>query len=223
MMKLNNKGITTIEVIICFILVVTITTAMYGTIASYNQKRVVEQYKEEIYTYKNLLTKEMQDDFIKIGITHAEYTWKTDDDNKSKTTYTVNCTMKDGTKRKLEVVQQFAPSENHVDGEADADYFMISYGKPEDMIDYPIPDFGTTKQTKYIGEDGKPYFRDDENGKPSKDLSITNVSVEITADNVLNIYIGFYHPELGSRYGIQVIAPIDFVPSGRDSSSSLNL
>ena len=73
MKKLNNKGITTIEVIICFILVVTITTSMFATVSSFNQKRIIEQYKEEIYTYKNLLTKEIQDDFIKIGVTTAEY------------------------------------------------------------------------------------------------------------------------------------------------------
>ena len=57
-MKLNNRGITTIEVIICFVLVITIATAMYGTVASFNQKRIIEQYKEEIYTYKNVLTKQ---------------------------------------------------------------------------------------------------------------------------------------------------------------------
>ena len=39
-----------------------------------NQKRTIEQYKEEIYTYKNLLTKEIQNDFIKIGLTDANYT-----------------------------------------------------------------------------------------------------------------------------------------------------
>ena len=51
MKKLNNKGITTIEVIICFILVVTITTSMYSTVAAFNQKRNTEQYKEEIYSW----------------------------------------------------------------------------------------------------------------------------------------------------------------------------
>ena len=46
MKRLNNKGITTIEVIICFILVVTISTSMFSTISSFNQKRILEQYKE---------------------------------------------------------------------------------------------------------------------------------------------------------------------------------
>ena len=55
------------------------------------------------------------------------------------------------------------------------------------------------------------------------DFSINNVSVTITPDNVLNIYIGFYHPELTTRYGIQVICPINYVSTGRDSGSRFNL
>lgn len=221
MMKLNNKGITTIEVIICFILVVTITTAMYGTIASYNQKRVVEQYKEEIYTYKNLVTKEIQDDFIKIGITHAEYKEKIEG---PRITYTVDCVMKDGTTRRLRVIKEAAGSEHNPQGRADKDYYMISYGNPvsNDMIDYPIPDFGFTKQEKVKTDTGY-YFKESEHGKVVKDLIINNVEIEIKSDNVLDIYIGFYHPELGRRYGIQVITPIDYVSTGRDSSSNLNL
>ena len=74
MRPLNNRGITTIEVLLCFILVVIITTSMYGTISSFNNKRLVEQYKEKIFSYKELLTKEIQDDFVQVGLTHAKYT-----------------------------------------------------------------------------------------------------------------------------------------------------
>ena len=221
MKKLNNKGITTIEVIICFILVVTITTSMFATVSSFNQKRIIEQYKEEIYTYKNLLTKEIQDDFIKIGVTTAEY--KTNVSG-SKTIHSVNCIMKDGSKRQLIIIQQFSKSEYHPSGSASVnDYYMIKYGAtnnfvdisvnplPEsgDIIEYPIPELGS--------------FKDDDTGKIVQDFSINNVSVTITPDNVLNIYIGFYHPELTTRYGIQVICPINYVSTGRDSGSRFNL
>ena len=42
MKKLNNKGITTVEVIICFVLVIVITSSMYSIITSFNEKRIVE-------------------------------------------------------------------------------------------------------------------------------------------------------------------------------------
>lgn len=206
MMRLNNKGITTIEVIICFVLVVTITTAMYGTVASYNQKRILEQYKEELYTYKNLITKEIQDDFIKIGLTHAEY--KNEVDGYT-TKHRVDCTLKDGTRRILIVTQTFGKSEYHQKGGNVNDYYMIQYGTSEsDLIEYPLPNFGESKN---------------DTGKTIKDLSINNVLIKVTADNVLDIYIGFYHPELTTRYGIQIITPIDYVATGNDSSSGLNL
>lgn len=205
-MRLNNKGITTIEVIICFVLVVTITTSMYGTVSSYNQKRILEQYKEEIYTYKNLLTKEIQDDFIKLGITHAEYK---KDINGAKTTHTVDCTMKDGSKRKLVIEQQFSESDYHLQGSAGVDdYYMIKYGDPNDLIEYPIPDLGTVINKK--------------TNRKVKDLSINNVLIKISSANVLDIYIGFYHPELTTRYGIQIVCPIDYT-SGTDAADSFNL
>ena len=38
MKKLNNKGITTIEVIISFVLVVIISASLFTTITAYNRK-----------------------------------------------------------------------------------------------------------------------------------------------------------------------------------------
>ena len=41
------------------------------------------------------------------------------------------------------------------------------------------------------------------------DLRIANISVS-TAKQVLSINIRFYHPELGYKYGIDIVNPIDF-------------
>ena len=73
MKKLNNKGITTIELIISFVLIIMVASSLFSTITAYNEKRLVEGYKAEILTYKNSLTKLIQDDFIKIGVTKASY------------------------------------------------------------------------------------------------------------------------------------------------------
>ena len=56
MNKLNNKGITTIEILLSFVIIVIITMSMYGTVSAFNEKRMIEEYKTQIYTYKNLLT-----------------------------------------------------------------------------------------------------------------------------------------------------------------------
>ena len=217
MKRLNNKGITTIEVIISFVIVVIITASLYTTVSNYNQKRLLENYKSKIYTYKNTLTKEIQDDFIKIGLTHATY--KNEHIN-STVYHTVECDLRDGTKRKLRVTQRFTESTYHAGNPTVDDYFMIEYGNEEagDLLEYPLPNLGQsiTEEVKEGGVviGGK---------KVAYDLSINNVLINIEDDNVLSIYIGFYHPELMTRYGINIVCPIDFVSKGVDASKRFNV
>ncbi len=212
MKKLNNKGITTVEVIVCFVLIVTITTALYNTVSAFNEKRILEQNKEAVYTYKNLLTKDIQEDFIKIGIVSASTKTNISPDG-SKVIDSVECIMKDGTKRQLLIIRQYAKSPEHPGGSTtEDDYYMIEYGTPDnDFIDinqnplptnsnvmeYPIPKLGSTKYE----------------GRVVQDLSIRNVKTKVTNNNVLDVYIGFYHPELTTRYGVQIISPINYVSS----------
>ena len=56
MKKLNNKGITIIEVLVCFVLVVTISMSIFSTVSAYNDKRMLESYKSKVLNYKNILT-----------------------------------------------------------------------------------------------------------------------------------------------------------------------
>jgi hypothetical protein len=236
MKKLNNKGITTIEVLLCFVLVVIITVSIYSTVSSFNDKKVLEGYREEIINYKNLLTKDIQDDFIKIGVSHARYevTSETlidvddaddpnDPENRSvRTIHTLYCDMMDGTQRKLVVEQLYAESQYHYGGSKKRDdEFMIRYGTPEDMIDWELPDVG---HSGYDWDERTVCDVDAPNRSSTcrmiQDFSINNVMINITEDNAMAIYIGFYHPEFGNRYAINIVAPINYVSSGYDSSTS---
>ena len=242
MKKLNNKGITTIEVLVCFVLVVTITVAIYTTVSSFNEKKIIEGHREKIYNYKNLLTKEMQDDFIKIGLVHAKYERTYElmydqtefvNDKHTKVVHTVDCTLKDGTERKLVIEQFLVKSQYHIGGAANGDestgetrhhlddYFLIKYGPPDDLIEWPFPDIGYSgyDTENDVSCDASKADRD-VSCNLAKDLSINNVLIKITDDNVLSIYIGFYHPEFGNRYAINVVAPINYIATGADISNS---
>ena len=122
--------------------------------------------------------------------------------------------MRDGTQRRLEIVQRFAKSQYHPTGSESVkeDYSTIKYGPPDDIINYSIPKFGYQVLDKGKATERK-----------IQDLSINNVWITISDTNVLSIYIGFYHPELTTRYGIQVICPINYISSGRDPGDNLNL
>lgn len=216
MKKLNNKGITTIEVIICFLLVVIISTSMYTTVSAFNERRIIEQYKEEIYSYKNILTKQIQDDFIKIGITSAKFDTTKEG---AKTTYNLEVTLRDGTKRKLIIIQQLGYSIYHLGGTKNkSDEFMIKYGKVGEEIEYPIPDLGEF----HVDSAGNRKNCTGGSGCLTiKDLSINNVYLNVEKDQVLTIYIGFYHPELSTRYAISIVAPLNYVISSNNNEDTL--
>ena len=63
---------TAVEILVCFVLVVIISVSMYTTVSSYQNKQQIEAFKEKIFTYKNLLTKEINDDLIKDGLVTAK-------------------------------------------------------------------------------------------------------------------------------------------------------
>ena len=65
MKRLNNKGITTIEVIVSFVIVVIITASLYSTVSNYNQKRLIESYKSKIYTYKNYADTALNSEYLR--------------------------------------------------------------------------------------------------------------------------------------------------------------
>lgn len=199
LLKLNNKGMTAIEILVCFVLVVVISTSMYTSVSAYQNKQQILSFKEKIYTYKNLLTKEINDDIIKKGLVSV----KIDPFTETSDVYKAQMNLRDGSTRCLKVTRklaydylhEFTPGDDGIDDE-----FMIEYGGctatgDADGVEYPIPDLG---------------FSENAAGKKIYDFRINNVNM-YTQDNVFYIYIGFYHPDLGTRYGINVVAPINYV------------
>jgi len=197
MKRLNNKGMTTIEILLCFVLVSIVSVSMYSTISSYNNKQNIESYKEKIYTFKNILTRDIQNDIIKRGLIEAKVS-----ENSEKTQTTVNMKFRDGTSRELYILQykveDYDATECNTALAADAvDKFAITYGDPSGILEeYPLPDVGdSTNNCNHT----------------VKDLRINNVSVK-NDNNVLSIYIGLYHPDLSTRYAIDIVAPINYSP-----------
>ena len=199
--------------------------SLFSTISAYNDKRIVENYKTKIYSYKDLLTKDMQDDFITIGLTNAKYT-KTVDSTEKTVEHRVDCNLADGTKRLLLIKQRFTQSIEHPDGHPTlGDEFSIKYGNPDkEILNYEIPDLGSTYvKTLDSGKIITCRSKTETGCREQKDLSVNNVLIEVTDENVLSVYIGFYHPELSTRYGVNVVAPMDFASKLSDMSAGLDI
>ena len=195
---LNNKGMTAIEVLISFVVVVMLSVSMYNTVVTYQNKQQIESFKEKIMTYKNLLTKEINDDLIKKGLIAVTYT--EEDVSASGTVvgnvYTIKFTLKNGQVKQLIVTNIRASADgSDIASENDQDdQFIIAYGNIGNEIEYPIPNLGSTKNT---------------NNKVLYDLRINTVDVS-TDDGIFSLFIGFIHPDLESRYNFNIVCPINF-------------
>lgn len=172
MKKLNQKGMSTIEILVCFVLVSIITISMYSMVTAYKEKQQIESYKETVTTYKNLLTKDIQDDLIMVGLSSV-----TINDRLSITFQFLN-----GEEKTLRL-------EQGLNGDVDA----IVYGE----MSYPLPNLGYSTL-----EDGsKKYdFQIQWNQDPFFEIN----------NGVCIIYIGFTHPDLGDRYAISIVCPVQF-------------
>ena len=198
-MKLNNKGVTTIEILISFVLLAIIVVSLYGSVESYKNKQNIESEKNQIMTYKNLLTKEIQDDLIMKGlidvtVKHQPFVAVPI----TPETYTVDFSFRDGTKSQL-IVKRVLANDYGVEGSGDCtserkDYFSISYGPEDDLTEYELPDLGSGKNNE---------------GCKVLDLRMSDININ-TENDILTIDIRFYHPDFSTKYGIDIACPINF-------------
>ena len=199
--KLNNRGMTAVEILVCFVLMSILAVSMYSSIASYKNKQSIESAKEKIFTYKNLLTKEVQDDLIKKGLVSAEISetineTKGKPENLPSKVFKVDFLFRDGSKKQLVINRRLASEYSVVDcaSEKINDAFSIQYGEEGNLMTYDLPDVG---------------YGENQCGEKVLDLRINNVDIN-KDNNILTIYIGFYHPDLGTRYGINIVCPINY-------------
>ena len=203
MKKLNNKGMTSVEVLMSFIVVVMITVSMYSVVSAYQNKQQIESFKEKVMTYKNLLTKEINDDLIKKGLIAVKVEENildkvevSGETHVKKMEYVIEFTLRNGQQKKLIITSsKAAENGSGVSGEHDLDdEFIIAYGDPGNEMEYPLPNLGSTTN---------------ENGKRIYDLRINMVEIS-TKDSIFSLTVGFIHPELESKYNISIVCPISF-------------
>ena len=206
MIKLNNKGVTIVEILVCFLLVSFITTSLYTTVSSFNNKRGIESVRADLLQYRNDIDKLIEDDLIHKGLIDAKITTPTNTDAVTK--YNIELFFRDGSKKVLIIYSQRAGeygSSGAAGGDeatctGNSDKFYIGYGTVEntgDYLKYTLPNVGSSVNKSCTPEE------------TIMDLRFNSIEVK-NSDNVLFIYINFYHPELGNDYSINIVAPINY-------------
>ena len=106
MIKLNNKGVTIVEILVCFLLVSFITTSLYTTVSSFNNKRGIESVRADLLQYRNDIDKLIEDDLIHKGLIDAKITTPINTDAVTK--YNIELFFRDGSKKVLIISSQRA-------------------------------------------------------------------------------------------------------------------
>ena len=115
---LNKKGITSVELLVCFIIVSAIIVSMYNLILNYRNREQIEEINNEVISFSNNLQEVIQSDLVmghlvsvsNVSVDGYSATLTFDSPNNYTTTITIK------------------PNEG-----------VISYGKSGDVIDYEIP------------------------------------------------------------------------------------
>ena len=72
-MKLNNRGVSIIEIVVTFALIMVMVVGMLAIVFRYREKASISLEKLELDTFKNTLTKDIQDDILNKGVKTINY------------------------------------------------------------------------------------------------------------------------------------------------------
>lgn len=214
---INNKGLTAIELLICFTLVSVIMIAMFQTINNYKSKQDIESFKTQVTTYKTTLTNVIYQDIIdNDGIISVQLTGGdgiTDPDDAYKSvdfTYKLTLNFKSGVTRQIEVRNKTRC----------VSYKRNSSGRREEPVlnqtcqCFDFDANGLCNKTNEFNIDKKnSVFYVMYNGEifdlPKVDgLRYNSILCEERNDGFFVIHIGLWHNDYGNKYdALNVIVP----------------
>ena len=185
---INKKGLSSIEILLAFVLTSIIVVSMFNVVFSFRTKQQTEATKTEAVNYVNTLTQMIHRDFIQHGVKEVREFHLPRKPGEERRDYVI--VLKTGVERVLSVSKTENTKATPVD-----EKFVLHY----DGIDYPLPNIGEKVSNRRIEYDLK-----------FNELRgvITRDYVENT-DTMFTLFIGLSHPDLGSNdYAIRIVVPI---------------
>ena len=216
MKKLNNKGLTAIEILVCFSIISVLVISMLNIVNNYKTKQDNESYKSDIYTYKTTLTDAVYKDIIDnkgvVSYTKTEYPEISDDTEAYKVndfSYTITLTYKSGKQSTIYIKNNNRCVKYKRDGNGKK---VIESTNQEctdgisDNIDYENSEYYVTF-TKYQS-DGTTKIDEDKFPLPNiPNLKYNDINQKYN-NLIFNIKIGLWHPDLGTKYDVlNIITP----------------
>lgn len=215
MKKLNNKGLTAIEILVCFSIISVLVISMLNIVNNYKTKQDNESYKSDIYTYKTTLTDAIYKDIIaNNGVVsyknEADLAVKPEEAYKEdKFSYTITLTYKNNNYSVITIY-----NENRcVTYKRDKNEKKVIDAKNQDCIDgtadnidYENSQFYVTF-TKYKYNVTNPVDIDKFPLPNIPNLKYNDINPKEN-NGIFNIKIGLWHPDLGTKYDVlNIITP----------------
>lgn len=127
---MNNKGFTITELIVTFVIVMSITLGLFAVVDNYRERQQKATYRKELNSYKNEIVKIIQDDVLYKGVKKIEGIKVNDENGENGESFNqgIKITFKDDTSKELKVKNSVTKNGETVNGE-------IKYGN----ISYPFP------------------------------------------------------------------------------------
>lgn len=176
---MNNRGVTVVEILVSFILISILIVGMMNVVYLYRGKISTSNYRKQLITYKNTLTKDIYNDILKKKVYDVK---RCDDNEKRCIEFSFGLQADDVVTKKLEI------SNTSTDDEIRNKY--ISYGDQIYKIYEELPS-GLTDLKKY------------------EVLKFTTDGILFTVDNlgtdtVYNVDIGINHVDMIDDFGIHL-------------------
>lgn len=202
--KLNQKGMTLIELLAAFTITTVIVVSILGSIMSYKNKAQRLSIEKEIINYKNIVTQAIQKDLYRYGLKEA-----TISTSKITGTNTITLNLSDGRSKDLKVVHSIKKSSGQIEKA------YISYSDS-------IKQAGTNKFTEQEVRYYLPFYGNvlDSNNKFKHsyvrfgEAAVTNIPKSNTSTTkaeqaVVKIVIPIYYEE-GLNNSIEIIVPANY-------------
>lgn len=200
--NLNNKGMTLIELLVCFVIVSAIIVSMFNVIMSYKTEEQTESIRSDIIAYKNSITKMIQRDIIQYELKEVDLQIANNSDRTTTYRFTLHFnkpiiqTQVDDPKKNLEILI----SEND---KTEAGYIIYDEKNTKEQL----------QPSKYTLSNISPSGN-------NQALRFTSVNSSIFLNGAttgstqgaaaFNLDIGITHSELGGDYHINIVAPLNY-------------
>lgn len=102
---MNNKGFTITELIVTFVIVMSITLGLFAVVDNYRERQQKATYRKELNSYKNEIVKIIQDDVLYKGVKKIEGIKVNDENGENGESFNqgIKIIFKDDTSKELKV------------------------------------------------------------------------------------------------------------------------